>query len=206
MENYKPNSHKSKEEQKNAGEMPKLQKVVNGTVKLKKKSEIHKFTDIFVAEDWSSVKTFLVDEMILPTLKKLTVDLIADGADMIINGRDGRSRRSGSSIGRSASYVSYDSFSRRNDRFRDEPRPRSRGFQCDDVILQSRRDAEEVLRQLEGTIRRYGMVSVASVYDLVGQQCSFTANDYGWYDLHSARVERVREGWILRLPRPEPLD
>ena len=39
MEEYKPNSHKSKEEQKNLVPEKRVEKVISGTVKSKKKSE-----------------------------------------------------------------------------------------------------------------------------------------------------------------------
>ena len=48
MEEYKPNSHKSKEEQQTAPPEKKVEKVVSGSVKSRKKSEIQKFANVFV--------------------------------------------------------------------------------------------------------------------------------------------------------------
>ena len=57
--NYKPNSHKYKEEQKAANDEKRAEKVVQGKVKVKKKGEVRKFADVFVAEDAHNVKDYL---------------------------------------------------------------------------------------------------------------------------------------------------
>ena len=52
MEDYKPNSHKYKAEQAaKASEEKKVEKVVKGTVKTKKKGEISKFKELLISED-----------------------------------------------------------------------------------------------------------------------------------------------------------
>ena len=52
MQDYKPNSHRFKEEQKKAAaEEKKIEKVVKGKVKTKKRSEISKLSDVFISED-----------------------------------------------------------------------------------------------------------------------------------------------------------
>lgn len=35
--------------------------------------------------------------------------------------------------------------------------------------------------------------------------CNYTDNKYGWTDLSSAQVERVRDGYVIRLPRATSL-
>ena len=62
MEEYKPNSHKSKEEQKNLVPEKRVEKVISGTVKSKKKSEMQKFADVFISEDVNNVKSYIVME------------------------------------------------------------------------------------------------------------------------------------------------
>ena len=61
MEEYKPNSHKSKEEQQTAPPEKKVEKVVSGSVKSRKKSEIQKFADVFIQEDAQKVKSYILD-------------------------------------------------------------------------------------------------------------------------------------------------
>ena len=55
---------------------------------------------------------------------------------------------------------------------------------------------------LVSAINTYGIASVADLYDLAGITCrSYTANKYGWTDIRSAKVVRIRDGYILELPR-----
>jgi hypothetical protein len=50
-------------------------------------------------------------------------------------------------------------------------------------------------------IDTYGIVSVADFYDLVGITGNYTDNKYGWNNIHSASIVRVREGYMIKLPR-----
>lgn len=104
MENYRSNSHKAKAEAKEAAEK-KVDKVVTGNVKRKKKSEVSKFKDVFISEDVSNVKSYIFLDVLVPAIKKAVSDIVKDGIDMMLYG-DKRSGSRGSS-----SYVSYRSYS-----------------------------------------------------------------------------------------------
>jgi len=41
---------------------------------------------------------------------------------------------------------------------------------------------------------------------LAGINSDWADNKYGWYNLAPSKVERVREGYVLVLPRTEVLD
>ena len=52
MEDYKPNSHKYREEQKAAGPPEKkVEKIIDGSARVKKKIEAKKLAEIFISED-----------------------------------------------------------------------------------------------------------------------------------------------------------
>ena len=55
-------------------------------------------------------------------------------------------------------------------------------------------------------IARYDYVRVLDLYDMAELTAPFTANRYGWTNLKNAYVDRVRDGYIIRLPRAMPLD
>lgn len=211
MENYKPNSHKYKEENKQlpatTEEKPKVEKVITGKVKTKKKSQVTKFADIFISEDAANVKSYVFMDVLVPAIKKAISDIVTDGIDMILYGGTGQSRkRSG---GSNATYVSYRNYSdrdRRDDRRRDDGyRSRSR-YSFEDIILDNRADAEEVLDRLDELLDQYSMVRVSDLYDLVGITGEYTDNKYGWTSLSTARVEPVRGGgYMLKMPNPMPI-
>jgi hypothetical protein len=204
VEDYKPNSHKSREVQKDkpVEERKKVDKVVTGIVKTKKKSEIRKFTDVFISEDISNVKSYLLTDVLVPAIKKLVIDTVTDGINMILNGGTGRGHR-----GTNASYVSYRQYSDQRDsnRHGNESRGRS-GYNYDDIILESRGEAEDVLSRMDELIDIYGTVSVADMYDLVGKTCNYTDNKYGWTNIRNAEPIRVRDGYMLKLPKALPIN
>lgn len=76
----------------------------------------------------------------------------------------------------------------------------------DEVVLTSRTEAEEVIDRLFEVVSRYGTATVADLYELVGITGTHTDNKWGWTDLRGAGVSRVRGGYLLDLPEPQPLD
>ncbi|HHU80006.1 MAG TPA: hypothetical protein GXZ35_01555 [Acholeplasmataceae bacterium] len=199
MEEYRPNSHKYKEDQKRAVPEKKVEKVITGTVKSKKKSEIQKFTDVFISEDVNNVKSYILLEVLVPAIKKAISDIVTNGIDMILYGETGKTKSN-----TAASKVSYRSY---YDSRRDYSAVRTRtGYNYDDIIFDNRGEAEDVLTRMDELISTYGLVSVADLYDLVGVTGNYTDNKYGWTDIRSASVVRVRDGYMIKLPKALPLN
>lgn len=201
-EEYKSNSHRSKEGKTEAlTDRKKVEKVVHGKVRTKPKSGVSKITDIFISEDIANVKSYIVMDVLVPAVKKAISDIVRDGIDMILYG-ESRGRKSSSASG----YVSYRDYSRSDDRdrFRDS-RSRS-SYAHDDIVLDSRGEAEEVLTRMDELIDTYGNVSVADLYDLVGKSSEYTDNKYGWTNIRNAEPIRVRDGYMLKLPKALPIN
>lgn len=202
MMDYQPNSHKSKEETALAKkEEKRVQKVVTGKAKTKKNGA-RKLTDIFISEDASNVKSYIFMDVLVPAIKKAISDIVTDGVAMILYGETGGRKT------KSSSRVSYRSYydDRRDDR-RDRDRFGSRGrFDYDDVVFESRVEAELVREQMVELIERYGFVTVADMYDMADLTAPYTANKYGWTNIRNAEFVRVRDGYILKLPKAMPID
>lgn len=203
MDEFKPNSHKFKTEEKLKAEREKKEKVVSGNVKTKKKKDISKFTDIFISEDAANVKSYILMDVLVPAIKKAVSDIIKDGIDMILYGESG-SRRRGST---NASYISYNKYSERDRdydrRYNDRPKI-SYGY--DDIMFENRGDAEAVMDRMDEVIDKYKMVSVADLYEFAGLRSNYTDQKYGWTNLGSAKIERTRDGYLLKLPKAMPFD
>lgn len=200
---YKSNSHKSKTiasettttQVKTVPEKKVTKAIVKGTVKKK-----NKIVDAFVSEDTQNIKNYIVMEVLIPAIKKAVVDIVTDGISMMLYGDTSHGRRSSSS----ASYISYNKYSdRRDDRSYSSSRSR---YSYDDIVLQSRSEAEEVLDAMYGMLDTYGVVSVADMYDLVGVSGNYTDNKYGWTNLRNAEPIRVGNGYMLKLPKAMPID
>lgn len=198
MSEYAPNSNKFKKEQ---AERKKIQKVVSGKVRTKKKSELSKLSDIFIAEDVRNVKSYVLMDVLVPAVKKAIYDIVTDGVDMILFGGTGGKRKRST-----ADRVSYNRYYGDQNRRSDERSSVSRGYSFDDVILDTRPEAEEVLSAMDGILDAYGIVTVADLNDLVGVTGQYTDNKYGWNSLRTAEVIHVRDGYMLKLPRAVPID
>ena len=59
---------------------------------------------------------------------------------------------------------------------------------------------------MEELIDMYQLVSVADFYDLVGVSGNYTDNRYGWTNVRNAYVVRVRDGYMIKLPKALPLN
>lgn len=195
--NYKPNSHKSKTEKKEAAERPKLEKVVSGNVTTKKKSGLSKFLGGFISDDAKDVKSYVVADIIVPGIKKGIFDIITKGADRIFYGKSGNGSRR--STADRLSYTKY--WDPRNDDGRPRNVEAGARFDYEDVLFNNRGDAEAVLERMDETIATYGWVTVADYYDLCDITAPHTMNKYGWTNLSTASVEAVRDGYIIKMPR-----
>lgn len=182
----------------------KVEKVVSGSVKVKKKNGVTKFADNFISEDIHNVKSYVITDVLIPSVKRAISEMVTNGIDMILYGSTGgRSKRS------SADRVSYRNYydRRDDDRYRDRDRDRVRtsAYSFDDIVFDSRGEAEEVLARMDELIDQYGIVSVADLYDLVGVTGNYTDNKYGWTNIRNAEPIRVRGGYMLRLPKALPI-
>ena len=194
----KPNSNAYKSKQAEIEEKKKMGTVVKGTVKTKKKTELSKFASTFISEDAKDVKSYVFLDILVPTIKKVISDIVVDVTDMILYGKAGKSKGGGSKI-------SYRSFYNSGSDRHDGPSARTR-FDYDDLIFETRGDAEMVLEQLIDAIDRYKFVTVADYYDAANMTAPYTSNKYGWTSLRSAEVVRARDGYIIKLPKAMPID
>lgn len=183
--------------------------VVKGKAIKQKKSLGKKFSEAFLGEDSKSVGDYIFHDVIIPAIKSTLSDAVSGGIEMLLFGE----RRSGSrnySRNGSKTYTSYSSYYGGRDRRDDRGGNFSRGSRArhdfDDILFESRGEAEDVLSHLVDLTIDYGVASVADFYDLSGIESQFTDNKYGWTNLRDACTDRVRNGYIIRLPQAKPLD
>jgi hypothetical protein len=201
INDYKPNSHRYKEEQKNKETEKKIEKVVTGKVITKKKNGFTKLASEIISEDAKNVKSYIIGDVLIPAMKKAISDIVTNGIDMILYGGSRPGKRS------TADRISYSGYYGGSTSSR-EPRTVStyNGYSFDDIILATRGEAQDVLDRMDEVIESFGVVSVADLYDLVGITGRYTDNKYGWTNLRDAEVIRVRDGYMIKMPRAKVLD
>ena len=199
--NYKPNSHAYKaRQQKESDEKKRVEKIVTGQVKIKKRNELSKLTDIIFAEDAKSVGTYIITDVVIPSVINLLEDIFLKGSRFALRGESGRERR------RDSEYVSYRSYSDPRSSTRDRTPKVNQRYSFDKVVIDNRGEAEEVLSQMDDLIDRYGIATIADLNEALGISGEYTDNKYGWSNLRNAEVVRTRDGYMLKMPRAMVID
>ena len=214
LDDLKPNSHKYLQEEENRELREKVEasittekkaeRVTRGAVTTRKRSLGRRFFDIFVDENVGDVKTYLVYDVLVPAIKENIADLINSAVGMIFFGEATRRvvrRSNGNGTGSKVNYGGYFNGGTRTERIPSYGRSRI-AHNFEDVVFETRADAELVLDGMADILQEYKQVSVADLYDLAGRSTEFTDNNFGWTDLRGARVTgSPTRGYVIELPR-----
>lgn len=190
----------------------KVERVTSGEVIRRKKPLGKRFAETFGGGDARGVWGYIVLDVLIPAAKDMVADATSQGVERMLFGEArSSSRRGGFRSSGSNGYVSYNRFGPSASRNRhEETRSISRRSRAthdfDEIILATRVEAEEVIDRLFDLVSRYESATVADLYDLVGATGNYTDDKWGWTDIRGAGVTRVRNGYLLDLPKPEPLD
>lgn len=212
MENFPPNSKVTRPQAKT--EKPKVERVTKSEVTVRKKPLSKRFRETYLGGDARSVWGYVAMDVVVPATKDMVADAATQAVERMLFG-DARSR-SRSSYSRGGSSGSYQRFgSRPEPRRRDERRedryahpkvsgrPRS---EDEEIIFETRVEAEEVLGMMYELLSKFGQVSVNDLNDLVGRTGNYTDEKFGWEELEGSGVRRERRGgYSLDLPNPVAL-
>ena len=187
-----------------------VKKVIKGNASFAKPSLLRRIKNTFISDDASNVGSYIVDDIIIPSIQDGIMNSIISAATMIF----GRGR------GPAGYYRSYNNVSRASwrqpDRYDNTPYDRY-GYRRDDrgsdyrstrsyrdVELESYEDMLEVIQELYSLLDRYGMVRVSDYFSAAGLTGEFTDNQWGWNDLPPRLAPRrtMSGRWTVDLPRP----
>lgn len=200
VESFKSNSHKSKNEEQTR--RPKIKAPV-AKAKTQKKPLRRKMKDIFISSDATNAKEYLIYEIIVPSIKETIVSVGNNALELIFGVSSKKKKNSSGEPSYAAFYKSSKSSSEKRDIYSFKSNNR---YSNDDVIFETRGDAEDVLDVLVEALGKYHNVTVADFKDAIGVTGDFIDNEWGWVDLKGATIKRVRNGYLLILPEPMPID
>lgn len=200
---------------KEAPEEKQIKKVIEGEVIRRKKPWSKRVKENFVRDDTQSVGAYVMFDVLIPAAKDMVADAMTIGVERMlfgdVRGSRSRARSGGSSYNRMYANPIRDP----RDLVRD-PRESSRGREpmrrprsmnhFDEVILETRTEAVDILDQMYETLSRYDIVTVADFYGMLGVTAQYTDRAWGWTHLTNASIRRIREGYLIDLPRPEHID
>lgn len=203
---YLEGNAKVKEEK----EQHEVKPVVQGKMTKRKTPTAKRLRESLGLEETRTVGDYLVWDVLIPAAKEMVADLVKKGIDVFLYGGTGSYASGNPKKGTSrVSYEGYYSKNRNsNGSYKDRRasyNPRST-LDFREFVFDDKRDADMVLNELCEIVDVYGFAKVSDFYDLVGEnERNFTMAGYGWEALGTASVERVRDGWIVDLPRPVAL-
>lgn len=207
--NYPPNKKRSLPTDGVEKKEKKVEKIVESTVVQRKKPLGKKLTETFTGEDARSVGHYLVFDVLVPATKTLIFDLISQGTERTLFGTTSGARPRGAGARR----VQYDRMYSGNTRSElDRPggvrnmSSRARAtHDFDEIVIEDRGEADEILERLQDLINDYEVATVSDLYDLVGITSTIQDEKWGWTSIKGASITRVREGYLLNMPRTESL-
>jgi hypothetical protein len=183
----------------------RVERVVSGAVRQRKAPFLDQ---MFGGETAREIAHYVLWDVLVPAAKSTISDIVSNSIEMALYGTT--DRRRSLRRDRDRTYVNYARLSsgprssrwegrRDYDNFRGSRARKTHRF--DDIVLDRRTDAEEVLTVLLELVDQYGMATVADFYDAVGMASEYTDRRYGWTELEEATVRPVRGGFILDMPR-----
>lgn len=204
MDKFPPNSDKSKLGEQET-EPKKVKRVTTSEPIRRKKSLGSKFKDTFFGGDGRTAIQYVWFSVLIPAAKDALAEAGAQGIEKLIFGESRRQRNAPPSgpLG----HVSYHRYSRAG--HSEPPRQISQRARSqhdfDEIVLSSRQEADEVVDRLYDLVSRYDEASVADLYELVGMRSTHTDHKWGWRDVRGTGTVKVREGYLISLPEPQPL-
>jgi hypothetical protein len=192
-----------------------IQRVTSGPATRRKKSLGKKFKEVFIAGDAKAAVSYALVDILLPMARDTIVEAAQAGIEKLILGDYRRYRGINRPPSGPTGVVNYQRYSTQmgtNSGWTPLSSPqrvlsrRARSqHDFDEVLLDSRSEAEQVIDQLFEVLSRYDTVTVANLYELVGLASNHTDHKWGWTDLRGAGVSRTHDGYLLDLPDPIPL-
>lgn len=204
------NSNLSKMKEKKVEEKKEIEMPVMREKAIKKKRNfIQKMGDSFIAEDAENVGSYILQYVVIPSIKDIITSVVKNGIDIIFyGGARPSSNRLYRDNGRT--YVNYGDRYRTNEAYgRSERKEISRrdraSHNCSAVEFQNKEDAEDALNTVLEYLDQYKEVGVNIFYEAAGVETEWTDNGFGWTSdskFNEVQIRQLRNGnWIIDLPR-----
>lgn len=75
-----------------------------------------------------------------------------------------------------------------------------------DIVYHSKGDAVQALASMYELLSEFGIVRVSDLYHASGLNAEYSDHRHGWFNISSARIEEVKNGYIIRMPKALLLD
>lgn len=156
----------------------------------------------FFEDDIKDVKQYILWEKVIPGIK----NLILDGLEKLFfkDVHRSRSGRTGYDYNQS-SYQYYYKGSKGSNREEKKKSTFEDKVDCQNVVLDYREDAENLIRRMKQIIREDGEITVARMFDLIDCPSDYIDNNWGWDNERDIGIRRVSTGYLIDVREPKYL-
>jgi hypothetical protein len=189
-------------------------KVVEGGAIRRKQPLSSRLKEALFGDDAKAAVHHAIWDIAIPAGRDMVFNAFVEGLRRAAYGENSGPRHSAGNIGTrlvgsALGHTAYDRFAKPGGRVQ-EPQGMSRiarmQHNFEEVILPSYADADAVLDVMKNMIDHYGMVTVGDLYDMINEPRNHADEKWGWTDLRGSRPRRIGAGYLLDVPRPEPLN
>lgn len=209
MESFPPNSARAAGPP--AREPKKVERVTSGEAVRRKPPLGRRFVTTFFSGDGKTAIQHAAISVIVPKIRDLLYEAGRDFWEYRVYGTTfGASRGIGRSMGgmgqQTRINIPYGQMGNAQQRPQVMSQKSRARHDFDEIVMESRQDAHDVLEQMFDILGRFEQVTVADLYTLTGVRAEHTDHKWGWISLQGAGVIPVRGGgFMLNLPKPTAL-
>lgn len=190
------------EENEGAKALPKPQ--VEAVAKGAKRERTlgQKFKDTFIMEETGSIASYILQDVIGPSIKDMLFTVVTGSLSMALFGTV---KGVGRSNGLGGKVTQYDRMYDRAwaDRNRRAAKAQHR---FEDLAFDDKYEADTVLEAMRDMVDEYGQCSVADMYELAGVSSDPIDRKWGWTNLRTASVMYSRGQYVIDLPKTKPVE
>ena len=197
-------------------------RVGTGHAQIQKPSVGKKVLAEFLEQDANDIKQYVWKDVMIPTIKETLCNIV----ELLLFGSTSRGRRSSNRGGNDnrTSYSSYYYYGSGNDdkRYSSREDRGSRPSGLNDILFrgvddpnappdirQAGIEAHDAKDGIEEWLAQYGVLTIDAMYDICNikrQYSDHTDIKWGWREGAVFETRRVRDGYVLVLPKPTLLD
>ena len=192
----------------------KPSKVIKGSAKLEKRTPTKKIVNFLFSDKLDSIGTYLMYEVLGPSLRNLAYQLGVGALQMTFFGNN---RPPMGAVPPSQQYSGarrdYGAYSNPGYGYAQPPQPviaAPNGYRQrlmpNDISFDTADDANLVLDRMRMQLQKFGKVFLRDMYEFCGitaEQDNWTLSSYGWDDLNSAHpIQRTDGRWMIQFPDP----
>lgn len=191
-------------------EPPRAERITTAEADRRKRGLAQKFKGVFINGNARDTTDYIVSDIVVPAVRDMIYDAFEGGLQRLIYGESNRSGRRSPAPNPYSNIPRVDYAGMSSKPYTAQPSSprmlsrRARSTQdFREIIIDDRREAEDVREQMFEILDRFGDVKVSDLYTMTGIASSHVDHKWGWTSLQGTKLIRTRDGrFLLDLPEP----